>query len=352
MSAEHKYAAALQVYASTDRTIKSICEELGLPFRALISYISSNRRDLILKRHRLEGLDGVRLRGAKGQSTASLLKYGEAVAAARSHEYIEFNMSQLARIFGVDPTGLANQLRRHYPGVLPARERERRRMGIGGNRHHGVRPVSEEGYAAAVGLLRTTDMTLGEAAEAGGVTSSGLRDHLQFYHQDIVEERERKRKRAAGSKVRGGRSGSWSIHGPGEETVEKYAEAIDLYRTTSLSVKEIVMRLGISPQGFKFYLRTWHPDLMVERRGFAPGTSYARTKRFNPATAAKYAPAIARLRELRASRHPGSLPRHAELVSASPSPRRISIRAVAAEFGLNSEVFRSYLRQHHPDLLK
>ncbi len=128
-TAGHKYAAALELYASTDRSVKSICEELGLPFRALISYISGNRRDLILKRHRLEGLDGVRLRGAKGQSTASLLKYGEAVAAARSHEYIEFNMSQLARIFGVDPTGLANHLRRLYPGVLPARERERRRDG-------------------------------------------------------------------------------------------------------------------------------------------------------------------------------------------------------------------------------
>ncbi len=328
-SAKHRYAAALGLYASSDRTIKSICEELGLSFKALTSYISKNHRNLILRRHKLEGFDGdVRLRGTKGQTTAAHLKYREAVEAAGSLEYIEFNMSQIARIFGVDPTGLANQLRRHYPEIIPNREKERRRLGVNDNIHHGVRPWCSEDYAPAVELLRNSDMTVAEAAEACGVAYRGLKSHLHFYQKDLVGEREAKRQAAAGRKVRGERTGTWTIHEPEEETTGKYAEALELYRTSSLSVKEIAERFGLGLGAFKYHLRQWNSDLMVERRGYGRGTDYSKTKRYRKDTVAKYAPAIEKLRS-------GGK----------------SVRAVALEFGLNPEVFRLYLKEHEPELI-
>ena len=57
-------------------------------------------------------------------------KYKDAIAACDSMEYIEYNISQIARIFNVDCSSLASQLRRHYTDIVPRREQERRRIGI------------------------------------------------------------------------------------------------------------------------------------------------------------------------------------------------------------------------------
>ncbi len=182
---EDKYTEAVGLYASTQLSIKEICEQTQVPFGAFSSYLSRNHRELILKRHNLEGLKKVKLRGAKGQSTAAHLKYKDAIAAANSEEYIEYNISQIARIFGLNGTSLANQLRHHYPDIIPNRERERQRLGIADNIHHGVRPWCKEGYAKAVEMLRTSDMTVEEAAECCKVSSNGLREHVACYHRDL-----------------------------------------------------------------------------------------------------------------------------------------------------------------------
>ncbi len=254
------------MYESTDLTVKEICARTGDSPTSFVSYLCRTRRDLVLKRHRLEGMASVKLRGAKGQSTAAHLKYRDAVEAAGSLEYIEFNMSQLARIFGVDPTGLANQLRRHYPDVLPFREAERRRLGISNNVHHGIRPQSEKAYVDAVELLRSSDITLEEAALACGVKLKGLRDHMRFYHQDLIGQRECRRRQAADAKVQGKRTGSWTVHRPRPEAAAKYAPAVELYRTTSMGFAEIAARLGLNKNSLRHYLHLWHPDLIAGRR--------------------------------------------------------------------------------------
>ncbi len=330
VSAGHKYDTALGLYSSTDRTIKSICEELGLSFIAFSSYLSKNHRDLILRRQGLEGVKDVKLRGVKGQTTEAYLKYKDAIAAAVSAEYIEFNMSQIARLFGVNPTNLSNQLRRHYPDVIPAREEERHRLGVNDNIHHGARPWCEKGYAEAVELLRSSDMTIGEAAEACGVSYKGLRTHILYYHKDLERLREKKRSEAASKEnLRGERNGCWGLHEPSAESVEKYAEAVELYRSSSLGYDKIAQRFGLNKNSLRFHIKTWHKDLIVERRGFAKNTDYANTKRYKKSTYEKYAAAIAALRETGKS-----------------------VCAIAREFGLNSEVFRSYLKEHEPELVK
>ena len=62
-------------------------------------------------------------------------------------------------------------------------------------------------------------------------------------------------------------SGNGRIRGPLPETVEKYSEALKMYRDTDLYVKEIVRRTGVALSGFRSYLREWHRDLMLEHRG-------------------------------------------------------------------------------------
>lgn len=104
---------------------------------------------------------------ASRQSSASRAKYKEAVEACDSMDYIEYNVSQVARRFGLGGTNLGKQLRRHYPGVIERREEVRKRLGLSDNLPRGTRQVCKERYAEAVKLLRANRyITVCEAARA------------------------------------------------------------------------------------------------------------------------------------------------------------------------------------------
>lgn len=328
MQSTEKYSKAVTLYTSTELSIKEICEQTEISFVAFSSYLSRNHRDLILRRHRVDGMKDVKLRGSKGQTTVAQIKYNDAIVAADSMEYIEYNISQIARIFGLSGTGLAGQLRRHYPEIIPRREKERHRLGVNDNIHHGVRQWCKEGFAEAVDMLRETDLTVREAADVCKVSYKGLMAHLLVYHQDLVSAREEKRKRAVTDKVRGGRTGAWTIHNPTAETTDKYAEALELYRTSSISVEEIAQRFGLGLSAFRYHLRNWNPELMVERRGFDKDTDISKTKRYKKATVEKYAAAIERMKST-----------------------DLSISAVAKEFGHDPNIFRFYLKEHEPEIV-
>lgn len=257
----------------------------------------------------------------------SNLSIKDAIAACDSTEYIEYNISQIARIFDVDCSSLASQLRRHYPEIVPRRELERKRMGITINLQYGARKWSKEGYATAVEMLQSSDMTIEEVANACSVSHTGLREHILAYYPQITLQREEKRASAKGQNVRGMRNGCWAMHEPDQSSVKKYEEAIEIYRTTSTDVEEIARLVGVDLGGFRYHLRTWHPELMVQRRGFDKGLNLEQTKRYKKSTAEKYADAIERLKN-----------------SDMPTSK------VAAEFGLNPEVFRMYVKEHYPEL--
>ena len=328
INAELKYKEALSLYSDTMYSIKDICERTGVGFSAFTSYLSKHRRDLILKRYNLTDLNSVKLRGKRGQTTVAHHKYKDAIAACDSKEYIEYNISQVARIFGIDASSLASQLRRHYPWIVPRREKERQRMGIAVNLQYGVRRWTKDGYVKAVEMLQTSDMTIKEVANLCDVSYTGLREHILAYHPQITELRKNKRTEVIGQKIRGKRNGNWIIHQPSQSTTEKYAEAIELYKTTSMDVEEIVRKCGVNLGGFRYFLRTWHPELMVQRRGFDEGINLEQTKRYKKSTAEKYAKAIEKLRTY-----------------------NLSIPKVANEFGLNPDTFRRYLKEHYPELL-
>ena len=324
---ESKYRESLSLYSDSTLSIKHICEQTGVGFSAFCSYLSKYHRELILKRHNLTDYKHVKLRGSKGQTTAAHHKYRDAIAACDSVEYIEYNISQIARIFGLDCSALASQLRRHYPEIVPRREQTRRRMGIAVNLQYGARKWSQEIYAEAVSMLQSTDLTIDAVADACQVSSSGFREHVLAYHPEITAVREQKRSDAIGCKVRGERNGSWTLHEPDAATIARYEQTIAMYRDSADSVETIVRQAGVSLGGFRYYLRTWHPELMVQRRGFAEGVELEQTKRYKKSTAEKYADAINRLR-------------NSDLPTAQ----------IAAEFGLNPEIFRMYVKEHYPEL--
>ncbi len=331
---EARYREALEQYAATDRSIRAICTQCGISYAGFRNYLYKYRRDLLLSRHGVAASSEAdaahtRLRGRRGQTAAARAKYGEAIAACGDAKYFEYNVSQIAQLFGLNPTGLSNQLRAHCPGLLERRERERRRLGLADNQQRGVRPWCRDQYAAAVEMLRTTELTLPEVAEKCGVSFTGLRQHVCFYHKDLQQTRSELREQAKTQKRKGHVTGSGRRHEPTPRSRERYREAVRLYRDTAMTIKEIALRLGLNPIAFTSYLQTWHREDVFARRGaeYREGASLSQTKQYKKPTAAKYAPAIERLR---AENRPTS--------------------EIAAEFGLHPEVFRQYLKEHEPEL--
>ncbi len=180
-----------------------------------------------------------------------------------------YNVSQIAREFGLDGTNLGRQLRMHYPGVIEWREKVRERLGLGDNLPRGTRPHSKKQYSKAVKLLRSDRyITTQEVADSCGVSYVGLEQHLLFYHKDLIKRRIKICEKAVGQKRKGEITGRGTLHVPSPETKEKYAEAVRLYlyATTPMSVLRIAMMTGISRNRFYDYLHNWHMDLVCRRK--------------------------------------------------------------------------------------
>lgn len=262
-------------------------------------------------------------------------KYRDAVSACESMDYIEYNVSQIARKFGLNGTALANFMRVHSPQTLAWREQMRRWLGLNDNIPRGLLPKYREQYAEAVRMYATSDRSIPEIALACGVSEGGFSQHLRFYHQALLKHKHETRNAARGKsrKEYGELTGNGHCYKPLPKTVAKYAGALELYRTTSLTIGEIARQTSVSAAGFSFYLRKWHRELVLERSGITgevdETTDLRSVRRRMKIVTVKYAAAIESLRQ-------------------QPRP----VARVAAEFGLQPEVFRDYLHKHEPELAR
>lgn len=335
---EAKYRTALELYSTTDLSCAEICRQCEVSLNGFTRYICTFHRHLMLKRNGIkcspEEANDIKMNQRRGQRPETHAKYKEAIAACDSMDYIEYNVSQIAREFGLSGTNLSRQLYTHYPEVLEFREQTRQRLGLDDGFPRGTRSWCKEQYTEAVELLRADNyITLQEAAKRCNVSYTGLKQHLIFYHKELVENRIKIRKQAVRQQRKGKITGRGTLHVPSSEIIERYAEALHLYRTTPLSARKIAKQTDVSIKGFYEYLQTWHKDLVCERKGipYEEGKPvdwyWSSVRRYNPATTAKYADAITRLKE-------GGL----------------TMAKVAAEFGLHSECFRQYLKEHEPEL--
>lgn len=333
-----KYEKAVDLYADTDMTLKEIANECNVSVGGLSRYLCRYWRELVLRRHRIqvegENAKDVKIVQVGKQNVNAHAKYKDAVAACDSLDYIDLNVSQVARKFNLDGTALANFMRIHYSETLVWREKVRQRLGINDNVWHGARPECTKQYAEAVELYRNTDMTISQIAEQCQVSTSGFSQHLRFYHKEILKQKRQKRKSAETERQRtlGEMTGNGRTYRPSPATEQKYAVALALYKDTTLTMKKIVEQTGVPAGGFRSYLHLWHRDLVLERSGIADGEQpkdLRSARKRMKTVAAKYEKAIDSLR-------------------ANPRPAS----KVAAEFGFNPEVFREYLHKHEPELIQ
>ena len=336
LSIHEKYADALRLYTETKLTGVQIAKQCNVPVAGFRAYLYRYHRDLLLVRYGMEGADdSVKIHLRQGERPASHVKYKKAVEACDSLKYIRLNISEIARMFGLSATGLNNFMRLHYPEILERREKERVRQGICSVNRLGPRMQSKEMYEQAVEMYNTTDKTIPEVAEACQVSLGGLSQYLRFYHKKVIKKRSVERAEAKHKFRIGHMTGNGKRHVPEARTVERYREALELYQHTDMIVKDIAAKTGVPVENFRYYLRTWHRDLMLERRGGDKSSvdrdniDLSQSKRYLKSAAGKYAAAIACLKE-------------------SHGP----VAAVAAEYGLHPETFRMYLREHEPELAR
>lgn len=145
---EAKYLPALELYAATDLSIAEICRRRGISTSGFSRYVRVYHRHLMLARNGIkcgpEEAGGIKMNQRRGQRPETHAKYKEAIAACDSMDYIEYNVSQIAREFGLSGTNLGRQLRTHYPEVLEFRERARQRLGLDDGLPRGIRPWCKE----------------------------------------------------------------------------------------------------------------------------------------------------------------------------------------------------------------
>lgn len=335
--ADAKYAKAMELFTTTDMQCTEIAKECGISAGAFRSYLARRHRDLLMARHGIDAggrdLRLVKIFPPKGQRPATYRKYKDAIEACDNMSYIEYNISQIARMFGLNGTQLANQLRVHYPDIPIFREKVRKRLGLADNVHHGVRPYCAKQYGDAVDMYLNTDKTVEQVADECGVSFRGLDQHLRFYHKDVINRKEQRRKKAKGSRKRGTLIGNGQIKMPRNGSEDKYSRAVLLADTTDMSLEEIAKKMGLNKNSLRYHLRTWHKDILVKRRcittdGDAEDVDLGGAKHYLRSTASKYAPAIAWLKD---------------------NPDK-AVAEAAAKYGFNPEVFRDYLKEHEPEL--
>lgn len=331
-----KYRRAVELYATTRMSCAEICRMCGVTVSGFQAYICKYHRHLLLARNGVacsrEEAAYIKLPSFRRQKPATHNKYKEAIEACDSMDYIEMSILQIARMFGLKGTDLGRQLRTHYPDILEFRERTRLRLGVNDNLPRGSRSYCKEQYAKAVELLESdTYITVQKAAEYCGVSYTGLEQHLLFYCKDLVEQRIEIRAKALHRQRKGEITGRGTAHVPSPKLAEKYAEAVNLYRTTPLSMAKIAQETGVPKKGFYEYLHRWCMELVCQRRGISyeegRPVDFAKASKSHPAAHAKYADAIRRIKE-----------------SGLPTAQ------VAAEYDLHPETFRNYLKVYEPEL--
>ena len=203
-----------------------------------------------------------------GQHPETEARYGEAIRACESMSNLSLTVAEIARMYEVDPQCLRNQLKRHFPDIIPERNRLRIALGYDHPKgNSGLKKATVNRYAKAVEMLRDPSLTVREVAQRCDVSYQGLQQHLIFYHKDIADARMLARADAVNNDiVIGSLDGSGGVHRPRPEAVERDAPAVEMYRTTDLPATEIAKKCGLSAHNFESYLRKWHKPEMVERR--------------------------------------------------------------------------------------
>jgi len=238
--------------------------------------------------------------GRYGQRGDTRRRYEAAIRACSDIAYLPKTVTDIARAFGHEPETFRLMMKRHYMEVLEERERLRQLLGLNKRPPRGVAEATRQKFEPALELLRKSEMTVRQAAEATGVSLAALQQHIIFYHKDLAQER-LMRRAAALDKPRqpGAMTANGSIAHPRGTAAEYYAEAVKMLREhPEMTVKQAALQTGVGIHNLSEHIQRWHRDLMREREAWRRQQTLRRQREAqrklsrHEQVAQKYAPAM------------------------------------------------------------
>ena len=255
---------------------------------------------------------------------------------------------------------------------------------------------------AACDSLVYIDLNVSQIARKFGTGGTGLANFMHIHYPEMLVWREKVR-RSLGIN-------DDILRGARPECTRQYAEALELYRDTDMTIPEVAEACKVSPSGFSQHLRFYHKEILKQkkqkrksaqtgrRKAFGELMGNGRTYKPSAATEQKYATALALYRDtaltmkdiveqtgvptggfrsylrlwhkdlmlersgIDSGENPADLrsarkrmktvaAKYAEAIeSLKNDPRPVA--KVAAKYGFNPEVFRDYLHKHEPELAR
>lgn len=269
-----------------------------------------------------------------GQRGYTRQLYESAIHACSDIAYLSKTLAEVAHEFGHQPEAFRMMMKRHFPEVLAERERLRQLLGYSKKMLHGLRECTRLKYEPALKLLRSSDITIREAAEKTGVSLASLQQYIIFYHKDLAAERLKRRAEALDKPRKFGMmTATGATSHPRGDIDEFYAKAVELLTEhPELPVRQVAVQTGVSEHNLSCYMRRWHRDVLKMRqewrrertakRQLERSINMSRTERAKK----KYGPAL-------------------ELIEQG-----MTYREAAKESGINEERLQWWVRHNRPDI--
>lgn len=329
-------------------------------------------------------------------------KYQEAL---RLYRDTDMTITEISRKCGVSRSGLAGYIQRCHRDLMYARHgipTATPSSKMNGNR--GQRPQTREKYREAIEACDSEEyihLNVSQIARIFNLDGTALGNQLKTHYPEIITRRERERNRR-------GIADNFQ-RGPRKFATEAYSEAVELLRTSDLTIEEVADVCKVSFTGFRQHVLLYHKDLVDLRQNKrqegklkpkvgrisgngkvrCPGEEY--TERFNKAlalyqTTSMPVKEICRITgtDLQAFRNhlrmwhkrlifkrrgfelpdtesdresldgiersnPWTAEKYAPAIEELASGTE-SVEGIARKYGFVPEVFREYLKKHHKQL--
>ncbi|MBS5524296.1 MAG: hypothetical protein KHX48_01730 [Alistipes sp.] len=250
-----RYAASVEMLRTSDKTIGEVADECGVSFSGLHEHLLFYHKDLVrLRADKRERAKSQRRRGAltgngnrHEPSPEQVEKYRESV---RLYKTTAMTQKQIVRTTGVSLGGFRNHLRTWYPELVFAHRgvEYKEESGLRLSQTKQYKKPTAAKYAAAIERLRAENRPTAEIAAEFGLHPECFRQYLKEHEPELYA-------RQGMMRMENGRSIS-------RRSMEKYAEAIRLYETTSEDLKSIARRLGIQYNSLGGFIRRNCPSLI------------------------------------------------------------------------------------------
>lgn len=219
-----EYADAIEYLKKTDESTAKVAAKFGLNPEVFRMYVKEHYPELTKVRGRIKIDNGITV------SNRSAEKYAEAL---RLYESTSESLKSIASRLGLVYNSLGGFIRRNYPEAI--------------EKHNSLLITAKERFQDGIKMLRESDATINTVMSAMGYNEY-FREYIKANHPELLEGK-RQRKKITQTKV----------------AANKYAAAIDLMQSTSLSMKEIAEKFDLNIHSFRKYICKHRPDLVSRK---------------------------------------------------------------------------------------